>query len=205
MAGWDLDHLVQWGVYCVKLHSLQNWPPLIEWRTKNLNPFMEHSKRNFSLSPPWFLMAVDCVSHCVSTEAPSLTTMVISPFCTLGKLQWTSPYFPISLPSVDWWATFVFFLHLICIFIIIIIIISTCCLRELTNEQYAHVKKKIYQKAPSHFMNSWWFVLFVLLLQNCHVNWCCFMFKHTHTNIHRHTLVMTTLLFLMTKVYFNYI
>lgn len=92
-------------------------PPLVKLSALNrmedvkqaseIYPYMEYSDRNLSVFSQWFLKAVKCICHCVSIEAPSLT--VISPFCTLGILQWTSPCFPISLPNADWQATCVLF------------------------------------------------------------------------------------------------
>lgn len=108
-------------------------------------------------------MAVDCISHCVSIEAPFLTT-VISPFLYSWNTAVNLPLasqsaYPVLTEEQDLsFSLSLFFLHLIYIFITIIFI-STCCLCELTSEQYAHVKKKEkYQMAPLRFMNSSQFV-----------------------------------------------
>lgn len=98
---------------------------------------------SLSLSSSWFFIAVNCIIATVSQLKLHLWHLLsYQPFVLFGKRQQTSSCFPIGLPNVDWRATcvlFFFFLHLFCIFIIIIFI-STCCLRELTSEQYAHVK-----------------------------------------------------------------
>lgn len=180
---------------------------------------MERSNRNLSLSSPWFLTAVDYVSHCVSGETQSLTfnahIALLYSWNTAADLP-MPPNPPISLPRVDWWATFVFCfsLHLICIFIIIITItiISTCCLRELTSEQYAHVKKKKVYIYISKGTLAFYELMICLLFSTFTELSCKLMLFYvemhtqTHTRTHPHTtLVMTTLLFLMTKMYFNYI
>lgn len=150
------------------------WQATLTWNTQTgISLFPLHG----------FVMAVDCIRHCVSIEAPSLTTTVISPFCTLGILQWTSPCFPISLPNLDWQATFVF-LHLICIFIIIIIFISTCCLRELTSEQYAHVK-------ISNGTLAFYELMMICSICSTFTELSCklmlfYVQKHSHTQTHIH-------------------
>lgn len=139
-------------------------------------------------------MAVDCISHCVSIEAPFLTT-VISPFLYSWNTAVNLPLasqsaYPVLTEEQDlsFSLSLFFFLHLIYIFITIIFI-STCCLCELTSEQYAHVKKR--KRKISNGTLAFYELIaicsFVLLLQNCHVNWWCFLFKHTQRNTHTHT------------------
>lgn len=62
------------------------------------------SNRNLSLSlfsSPWLLMAVDCVSHCVSIEAQPRS---YRPFLLLEYFSFTSQS---ASPNVDWRVTFV--------------------------------------------------------------------------------------------------
>lgn len=159
---------------------------------------MEYSDRNLSLFSPWFLKAVKCISHCVSIEAPSLTTTVISPFCTLGILQWTSPSFPISSPNSDWQATFVLFCILSAYLLLSYLSPHAACV-SWQSEQYAHVKVSKCTLA------------FYELMKICSIRSpftelsCKLLLFYVQTHTPRNTLVMTTLLFLMAKMYFNYI
>lgn len=107
-----------------------------------------------------------------------LKAMIISPTHPRGNC----PYVP------DWWATvvffFFFFLHMIFIFSVLIMIISTCCLRELMSEQYAHVKKYIYQKGTLAFYE----LMTLCSICSTFTELLCKLMCYVHTHTYTHTL-----------------
>lgn len=76
---------------------------------------------------------------------------------------------------------------------VIIIFISTCCLPELSNEQYAHGK---YQQGTISFHG---FTTVISICLSFTETSCKLMLSYVETRTQTPTLVMTTLLFLNEK------
>ena len=82
------------------------------------------------------------------------------------------------------------FLHISFIFSVLIMIISTCCLREVMSEQYAHVKIYIYIYISKGTL------AFYELMKLCSIcstftellcKSMCYVHTHTHKQTHTHT------------------